>query len=162
MLVNDAAKILELTGTITPEDTKKAYRDACKKFHPDINPAGEEMMKIVNAAYTVLEAYTGTIKNQEAGYSDALNNALNAILGLQGIVVEVCGAWVWVTGETKTHKDILKGAAFRWSNPKTAWYFRPAEFKSFSRGKYDLTQIREKYGSDRPVRQERVQIGRAA
>jgi len=51
MNIYDAAKILGLSGDITPEQIKAAYREACKTYHPDINPVGEEMMKLVNAAY---------------------------------------------------------------------------------------------------------------
>ena len=29
----------------------QAYRKACMKYHPDRNPSGEHMMKLVNAAY---------------------------------------------------------------------------------------------------------------
>lgn len=38
MKQSDAANILGLQDEITPEITKKAYRDAAKKYHPDINP----------------------------------------------------------------------------------------------------------------------------
>ena len=55
----DAAKILGLSGEITPEIAKKAHRTACKKYHPDINAAGEEMMKLVNEAYDVLRCAPG-------------------------------------------------------------------------------------------------------
>ena len=45
MNIYDAAKILDLKGNISPMDTKKAFLAACKKYHPDVNPAGESMMK---------------------------------------------------------------------------------------------------------------------
>jgi curved DNA-binding protein CbpA len=57
----DAAKILSLNGTITSKDIKKAYRVAALKYHPDKNPAGEEMMKIINAAYDVLKDFEGEL-----------------------------------------------------------------------------------------------------
>ena len=46
MKITDAAKILDMTGTITPDAAKEAYRKAAKKYHPDRNPAGAEMMKL--------------------------------------------------------------------------------------------------------------------
>ncbi len=100
----DAAKILGLSGNITPEIAKDAYRKACKKYHPDINPAGEEMMKLVNTAYNVLQDFSGDVKEQETEYGEQLNNALNAIFNLSGLLIEICGAWVWVSGATKAHK----------------------------------------------------------
>lgn len=66
MNIYDAAKVLDLTGDITPEDVKAAYKKAAMKFHPDINPAGGEMMKLVNAAYDVLKDHTGNFRKAEA------------------------------------------------------------------------------------------------
>jgi hypothetical protein len=150
MNIYDAAKILGLSGTITPETSKTAYREACKKYHPDINPAGDDMMKLVNAAYDVIREYQGEIKDQQTDYGEALNAALNAVFGLSGLIVEICGAWVWITGNTKEHKDRLKNAGFKWANKKQAWYFRPEEYRSRSKGSSTLDEIREKYGSTRP------------
>lgn len=98
MKISDAAQILELTGQITPEDVKRAYRKAALKYHPDRNLAGEEMMKIVNAAYEVLKDYSGSIERSDNGeqteggsYPQALNEALNAMVGLDGLDIEICG-----------------------------------------------------------------------
>lgn len=33
---------------------------------------------------------------QNADYGDALNTAINAVVGLNGISLEICGAWIWV------------------------------------------------------------------
>ncbi len=109
MKLNDAAQILGLSGEVTKEEIKQAYRQAALKFHPDRNPAGAEMMKIINAAYDVLKDYAGEIETEdsdgEAGnYPDAVNDVLNAIIGLDGLDIEICGAWVWVDGETYRHR----------------------------------------------------------
>jgi len=152
MNIYDAAKILGLTGSLNPEDTKAAYRAACKKYHPDINPVGEEMMKIINQAYDALKDYTGEMRSEQTDYGDLLNDALNAISGLPALVIEICGSWVWVTGETRAHKDTLKESGFKWAAKKKAWYFRPEEFSSCSKGTKSLEEIREKYGSKRPHR----------
>lgn len=116
MNIYDAAKILGLSGNLKPQDTKATYRSACKKYHPDLNPAGEEMMKIVNQAFEVLKDYTGEIKQEQSDYGDLLNDALNRVLGLSGLMIEICGSWVWVTGETRQHKDLFKTAGFKWAS----------------------------------------------
>jgi hypothetical protein len=134
MNIYDAAKILGLSGALTPQETKAAYRVACKKYHPDINPVGEEMMKIINQAYGALKDYTGEMSSEQIDYGDLLNDALNAISGLPALVIDICGSWVWVTGETREHKDMLKQAGFKRAAKKKAWYFRPEEFSSRSKG----------------------------
>ncbi|MCZ4283146.1 J domain-containing protein [Kiloniella laminariae] len=150
MKKSDAAAILDLSGQITPEIVKKAFRMAAKKYHPDLNPAGADMMQVVNAAYAELKDFTGSIDEENAGYPEILNTALNAIFGLDGLEIEVCGAWVWVGGQTRKHKDVLKGAGFRYASKKIKWYFRPADWKSKSRGAFSMDEIRDQYGSTKP------------
>ncbi|MGH1404355.1 MAG: J domain-containing protein [Alphaproteobacteria bacterium] len=157
MNIKDAAKILNLSGETTPKEVKQAYRKAAMAYHPDRNPAGAEMMKIINAAYDVLKDYTGEIpandndgETSTENYSESVNEALNKIINLDGLEIEVCGAWVWVSGETYTHKAILKEAGFKFASKKKSWYFRPEDWSSFSRGSYSMDYIRDKYGSAKP------------
>ena len=154
MKLTDAAQILELSGQVSPEDVKRAYRSAAMKYHPDRNPAGAEMMKIVNAAYDVLRDYSGDIEQTETttsgSYPEALNEALNAVFGLDGLDIEICGAWVWIDGDTYKHRAPLKEAGFRFASKKKRWYFRPEDWRSSSRGQYSMDDIRGKYGSVRP------------
>lgn len=147
MKPNDAAKLLDLDGDITPETVKLAYRRACKKYHPDINPAGLEMMKSVNLAYEALKDFTGNVEQGATGYSDSLNDALNAVINLVGLNIEICGAWVWISGDTKTHKTILKESGYKWASKKKMWYFRPEDYKSANRGTWSIDKIRDSYGS---------------
>lgn len=151
MLISDAVNILGLNGEITPDLVKQAYREAAKKYHPDINPAGAEMMKVVNAAFDVLKNYNGNVEAEENKYPEALNNALLAIMPLIDLSIEVCGAWVWVTGDTFKHKTILKENGFKYASKKQAWHFRPENWKSRSRGRTTMDDIRNKYGSTNPT-----------
>lgn len=146
MKKEDAAKILDITGELNPEAIKKAYRKACSKYHPD-KGGSLKMMQAVNQAYEVLREFEGAVDAGSEGYAEALNEAINKIINLQGINIEVCGAWIWVTGETKFHKAILKEAGFWWAKKKVAWYFRPDDWKSAGRGKWSLDRIRDQHGS---------------
>ncbi len=161
MNIYDAIKVLGITDLpeITEDDVKKAYRKASRKYHPDHNPSGEEMMKLVNEANSVLvdARYPISINaDDNYDYGSEINSALNAINNLQGLSIEVCGAWVWVSGETKVHKDILKSQGFLFSGNKKMWYFRPKSKKHFFRGKskFSIDEIRDKYGSQRVKNQK--------
>jgi curved DNA-binding protein CbpA len=140
MKMTDAASILGLSGTVSVSDIKKAYRVAALKYHPDKNPAGAEMMKIINAAFDVLKDFAELIpcddEENTQDYPEAVNTALNAIIGLDGISMEVCGAWV--SGETFKHKAVLKRAGFKFASKKKSWYFRPENWMSASRGSYSM------------------------
>ena len=156
MKTSDAAKILDLDGDITPETVKTAYKAAAMKYHPDRNPAGLEMMKIINVAYDTLKDFTGTIDAElsDQNYPEALNTAINAIINLEGLLIEICGAWIWVTGNTREHKETLKANGYRFASKKKAWNFRPDNWKSASRGTTEMDSIRFKYGSQAPHRPE--------
>jgi len=148
---SDALKIFGLPSNVSFDQIKRAYRVACSKFHPDKNPAGTEMMKMVNLAWAAIQDYVqGSILSEdgfEAGeYGDELNAALNAIIGL-GLDIEICGSWIWVSGDTRPHRETLKGAGFKWAPKKMMWNFRPAGWKSRSKGSYSMDDIREKHGS---------------
>lgn len=162
----DALHILSINFNefISGEDTdrekiiskiKYCYRAACSEYHPDRNPAGLEMMKLVNMAYDSLSdilkgfPFDTSVKFEQEGtehYGERINEALNAIINL-GLNIEICGSWIWVGGDTRQHKNILKESGFKWAPKKMMWNFRPSEYKSYSRGKYDMDQIRSKYGS---------------
>ena len=159
MNIKDAAKLLSLEGVITPSIVKESYKRSAKKYHPDINPSGAKMMQLINEAYEVLKEYEGNIAldNTTTNYPESLNEALNKIIDISDITIEICGAWVWVTGNTKPYSKRLGklGAGFTYANKKQAWYFRPEDWKSKGRGKLSLSDIRNKYGSQSVHSEER-------
>lgn len=140
----DAASVLGINGEVNAEILSAAYKRAAMKFHPD-RGGSLEMMQAVNAAREVLKNYVGTVECEE-GYDEALNDAINAVINLDGIEIEVCGAWIWVSGNTRPHKDAIKGADYFWASKKMMWYYRPTEWKG-GRGTQSMDQIRETHGS---------------
>ena len=149
MKAQQAAEILNIHGDLTPESIKLAYRHACSKYHPD-RGGSTEMMQAVNAAYECLKDFTGNINQGECqqGYGEALNEAIQAIITLPGLIIEVCGLWLWISGDTRTHKEALKAAGFRWASKKKQWYFRPDDWVSANRGEWSMDEIRAKHGSE--------------
>ncbi len=146
----DALNILGInTPTVTRAAVVQAYRQAAKTYHPDRNPAGLEMMKLVNLAYETLKDFEGTVSESVfSDYGEKLNTALNTLMSL-GLNVEMCGCWIWVSGDTRSHKEALKQAGFLWALKKKAWYFRPAHQKKRRyRAAWSMKQIRATYGSD--------------
>jgi curved DNA-binding protein CbpA len=161
MKTNEALSLLNIkTQSITLDDVKKAYRKACKAYHPDVNPSGEMMMKMINDAYESLCRLDYPLlfseqKDTNANYGVDVKNALDAIVEVlksTNILTEVCGSWIWISGETKSHKDILKAAGFKYAFKKKQWFFRPESEsgKKWRRGSYSMDDIRSKYGSSRP------------
>ena len=141
-------------GSADAASCEKAYRAAAMKFHPDRNPAGADMMKACNAAIAAIRKWYAEGNDElrphtnPTGYGDALAEALAALAGLEGLAVEICGSWVWVGGNTKQYKDVLKAAGYRWGRQKAKWYFRPEGYRRRFKGKaWSMDEIREHHGS---------------
>jgi len=151
MNIQTALSLLGLNdGNFTAKEIKTAYKKASVKFHPDRNPAGLEMMQAINEAWEVLKDLEGAAADGtcQTDLGDALNEALKAVLDLAGLNVELCGSWIWVTGDTKTHKEAIKAAGYKWAKKKIAWYFRPEESaRKKGGGSWNMDKIRAGHGS---------------
>jgi molecular chaperone DnaJ len=67
--MKDYYKILEVEEQSSEEDIKKSYRNLSKKYHPDVNPGGEEKFKDIAEAYDVLSN-----KDKRAQYDNRKSN----------------------------------------------------------------------------------------
>lgn len=177
MKLIDALNILGLElGTITKTEARKAFGYAAKKYHPDVNPAGHEMMKSVNAAWDAIKAALGNDDSFDAdeathgkssgiNYGEELNDAIILAQSFEGVDIELCGAWLWLTFNGKPSEEIrtaMKAHNFKWARKKAKWYFRPAEWKAANKGKtWDMDKIRETHGSSRPERAYRKALAAA-
>lgn len=68
--MGDPYKVLGISRNASDDEVKKAYREMCRKYHPDRNPgneAAEEMFKIVQ------EAYSQIMEERKNGGSTASN-----------------------------------------------------------------------------------------
>jgi len=136
---------------------KARYRELAKVHHPDLGGCCATMQAI-NAAYEV--ALKADYKAQGMDDSKAqwrwemdaeVAAKVAELLKVQAeIRIELCGLWLWITGETRAAKDQLKALGCRWAPKKGCWYWRresDAGYRRHSRT-LSLEQIRAKYGSN--------------
>lgn len=146
------------------KEIKDRYKVLAKQYHPDLG-GDAEIMKTINDQYEkVLEGmYQASgksiteIEELMAG-NKAVAEALNKILALDGINIELCWMWIWVTGNTATVKGVLKSAGFFWASQKKAWYWRPDSARSNNRKKMSMDEIRYKHGSISLTKSDRLAI----
>jgi len=137
----------------TVNEVKSLYKKLALENHPDWG-GDTAIMQAINAeyAFACAKLLKGENLSQEdidteINASEAYMEAINKIINLDGITIEVVGAWIWVTGNTYPVKATLKGAGFYFASKKVAWYFRTDENKVNNRTKMSLDEIRGKYGS---------------
>ena len=151
-------KIEFLANVKTLVELKKAYQKLCFKFHPD-RGGDTATMQQINAEYDFLlknlidseedknygENSYWESREHQTEVEKTVQEKLQAIIGLDGIEIEIIGVWIWVDGETKQHKEILKGLGFKWIQKHSKWCF--VGRKSSGRGGYSMDQMRSKHGS---------------
>ena len=135
------------------EEIKKLYVEQVTTFKGNASA-----LKFINAAFakhveSVKDIHVNskgeTYQKEVAETSEEFMTLVNELIAMDGVTVESCGTWLWVTGETKNNKDALKACGFRYAAGKHAWYKAPEGTKHY-RGKktWTMTQIRDAYGSE--------------
>lgn len=141
------------------DELKAQYRRLAMMYHPD-RGGSVEIMQAINAEHDRLFEQLKREQNARAEQDNTgrtrattetpeeFRTIISALLKIPGIIVELCGSWLWITGDTRPVKDALKSAGCRWSSSKKMWYWRHPEDTSFRyRGKSSMGEIRDKYGS---------------
>ena len=144
------------TNCKTLDELKAAYRKLALRFHPD-HGGDTATMQQINNEYAEMhnrlkDAHNATAdeQHQTTETPEEFINIVTVLMNLDGLEVELCGRWLWIGGDTRKHKDALKTAGCRWSQNKKMWYWRHEEDgRHWSRGRYEMSEIRNKYGSQK-------------
>ena len=140
----------------TLEELKKEYKKLCMAHHPDLGGDTSDMQEINSQYETLFEKLKNVHKNSQGEtYTketeetpEQFKEIINTLIHLNGIEIEICGSWIWLTGNTKEHKEILKNLKFRYASKKKAWYYHTEPYHK--RGKeLTLAEIRDRFGSQR-------------
>ncbi len=139
-----------LDNARTLDELKAQYRAWTKKLHPDCGGSDADM-KALNLEFErffeILKR-NATADQQTTETAHDFMDIIDHLIKMDGLQVELCGSWLWITGDTYRYRAELKACGCRWSSSKKKWYWRPAE--SGYQGKHKaktMEEIRERYGS---------------
>lgn len=138
----------------TIEQLKAQYRDLIKKNHPDVG-GDNDAMKAINIEYEELfnrieQGLTVEQKKENRHtINDGFREVLEKVIFLQGIKIEIIGSWLWISGNTYAVYEQIKQAGFKFSKTKKSWYWYNGieKKKSHCRGRYTMSELRERHGS---------------
>lgn len=132
------------------DQLKKEYFKLAKIYHPDKGGSTAQFQQLQNEYEKHFKALLkGSNLSQEQQANEIqldanLQQAVNAIINLPMINIELMGKWIWVSGSgTYAVRNELKQAGFMFAGKKKMWYYKGAE--SGGRGNMDINEIRVKY-----------------
>jgi curved DNA-binding protein CbpA len=157
------------SGCTTVEEVKARYRELARKHHPDLGGDTATMQKI-NAEY---EQTLKQLDGQEAIGSDGkthryhynqqlekdLMEKIQALLSALGqddlIDIILIGRWIWIVGNTKPHKEILKALECRFHGARKCWFWRSEDQRGRRSSQGSLEDLAMKYGYARFKKEDR-------
>jgi len=138
----------------TIEEAKKLYRNLAFQYHPD-RGGNDETMKEINSEYDFIcakilagEDLTTEERAERMGFDERYRQIIEKITPIEGIVIEVIGSWIWVSGSTYVVRKDLHEAGLFFAPKKKMWYWRPEDQKVARGGNKSIEEIRAKYGSE--------------
>ena len=139
----------------TLEELKKEYKKLALENHPD-RGGDVEVMKAINAEYDIMfnrvkdihvnakgETYTKENTETPSEFKDIIDK----LIRMEGLEIEIIGCFIWLSGNTKAHKDNIKALGFKWHSTKKMWYKAPEDYRKKSKKKYSIEEIRDMYGT---------------
>ena len=102
-------------------ELRTLYRRLAIANHPD-KGGNMATMQAINAEYDKVFKAMQAGDTQEAKSSRYANEMpeeyrriIEILIALDGIELELCGNWIWISGNTKQHKDELKASGCYWA-----------------------------------------------
>lgn len=154
-------------------ELKAAYKRLAMENHPDrggdlrtmqaINMEYDAMFERLQAAHNRKAERPDSKERRSTEKAEAFRNVVAALIRLKGLDIELCGAWLWIGGETYENREALKAAGCMYSRSKKKWYWRHAEDGArWSKGRATMGEIRRKYGSEKLYGVNRDEIAKTA
>ena len=140
----------------TLENLRREYHRLAFINHPD--KGGDlKTMQLINDQYDKMSkllissdaSFSEGRKEYEQQVSEELRERLNRIIRLPGIIIELIGSWIWITGNTFSVRDTLKEEGYKFSHPKAAWYWHKGDYFKKSGVLLSMEEMRDLWGQQK-------------
>ncbi len=149
----------------TAEEAKERFKELVKELHPDNNPDRDttrdfqdmnaEFIQVYNELKNVHrrksdgETYTETRSEYTATDNGAdFSKVFTTLYNLDGLILQISGSWLWITGNTYEHKDIIKSLGCNWSKGHKCWYYASTSTNKKRKGHTPMEKIVSEYGAE--------------
>ena len=143
------------------QELKKQYRTLAMKLHPDKEGGDAEEFKILVNEYEILTKKLAKENNKnEEEYNKDIEldkqymDIINELIKFDGLIIEVVGSWIWLSGNTYQAKETIKGLGFKWASKKKMWYLSPDDHPKRRGKELSMDEIKNKYGVKAKVKTE--------
>ena len=142
---------------------RSTYKKFLIKYHPDNNAEDTTAdMQEINAEYALMferlkngfehsEHYDRATDRQKQNYrwekDKQIREMIIALSRLEGLIIEICGVWIYVRGNTKQHRQELRALGLTWNRQKECWIIHFDDYYRHGQQSMSMNYIREKYGS---------------
>lgn len=147
-------KYFELNSITSIDDLKKQYYRLAKKHHPDAGGSNEAFREM-NDEYELLQSiilekgnFSTSEQANEQNISEIYRDIVDSIITIPGIIIELVGSWIWISGNTYPVKDQIKASGFKFHSKKAMWFWYPGEYKKHNNKEMEMDDIRNRYGSE--------------
>jgi len=150
------------------DELRAAFKKLCFVYHPDKHPSdkAEQYTKLFQAMIAeyelLLNVFVPKANASEQARAKAdpkyyaktftfeqeseLGQMLSKLMNFKGLIIDICGTWIWLSGKTKENKDGIHALNFRYQGAKQMWYWTPYQTKFYRRKVLSMDEIYEKYG----------------
>ena len=150
----------------TLDEAKALYKKLAMQLHPDLSGYDskadfQEMQSQFESFRPQREKFKGEQENWNAA---DFKDIINELMKIRNIEFEICGSFIWLSGETKANKEeikAIKNEAFKpaqWHSKKLMWFFAPVDYRRFSGKNFEMDDIRKKYGSEKYQAEREKQV----
>lgn len=135
----------------TIDEAKTTFRKLCLILHPDKGGKASDFIELMKQFKSFRPSQKRENENENFDREE-FYNIIQMFSGLDGLNISFVGSFIWLEGNTMTHKDAIKSIKIEgyknanWAKVKKAWFFSPLDYMQKSRSQKNLEEIKQTYG----------------